>query len=107
MEDTIGRRIKECRLKLGMTQARLAELLFTKKSTISAYENNKIDIKVSILKELAGVLNTTVSFLVDGNDDELSSDVLLGTLLLHRISNEEIRKVAIEQVKLLARLDLK
>lgn len=38
---------------MGMTQEELAEALLTKKSTVSAYENNKIDIKVSILKQIA------------------------------------------------------
>ena len=50
MEKTIGMRIRECRVKMGMTQDELAEALLTKKSTISAYENDKIDIKVSRLQ---------------------------------------------------------
>ena len=39
MEKTIGQRIKECRLKLGMTQQEFAEVMYMPKSTISAYEN--------------------------------------------------------------------
>lgn len=61
MEKTIGMRIKECRVKMGMTQEELAEALITKKSTVSAYENDKIDIKISILKQIAKVLDTSVS----------------------------------------------
>ena len=61
MEKTIGMRIRECRLALGMTQEELAEILLTKKSTVSAYENDRIDIKVSVLKDLAKVLCTNVS----------------------------------------------
>ena len=38
--------MQECRVKMGMKQEKLAEALITKKSTISAYENDKIDIKV-------------------------------------------------------------
>lgn len=53
MNKTIGKRIKECRVKMGMTQEELAEALYTKKCTISAYETGKIDIKVSILNILA------------------------------------------------------
>ena len=45
MEKTLGKKIKEYRLKRGMTQEELAERLFSKKSTISEYENDKIDIK--------------------------------------------------------------
>ena len=39
-------------MKMGMTQEELAEALLTKKSTVSAYENDKIDIKISILKQI-------------------------------------------------------
>ena len=35
MEKTIGQRIKECRIRKGMTQEELAEAMFTRKSTIS------------------------------------------------------------------------
>lgn len=63
MEKTIGMRIKECRVKMGMTQDELAERLLTKKSTVSAYENDKIDIKISILKQIAKELDTTVFYL--------------------------------------------
>ena len=64
--------IQECRVKMGMTQEKLAETLITKKSTISAYENDKIDIKVSVLKDLAKVLCTNVSYLVDGDENDIS-----------------------------------
>lgn len=64
MEKTLGQRIKECRLRKGMTQENMAEALLTKKSTISAYENDKIDIKISVLKEIATVLDTSVFYLV-------------------------------------------
>lgn len=70
MEKTIGMRIKECRLTLGMTQEELADVLQMKKITLSAYENDRIDIKVSILKEIAMGLGTTVAYLVDGEESE-------------------------------------
>jgi transcriptional regulator with XRE-family HTH domain len=41
---TMGGRIKDCRLKVGMTQEALAEKLCTQKSLISMYENDKVDI---------------------------------------------------------------
>lgn len=76
MEKTIGMRIRECRVKMGMTQDELAEALLTKKSTISAYENDKIDIKVSILKEIARLLGTTVAYLADGKEADISAEVM-------------------------------
>ncbi|MGN0365774.1 MAG: helix-turn-helix domain-containing protein [Suilimivivens sp.] len=102
MEKTIGTRIRECRVKMGMTQEELAEALLTKKSTISAYENDKIDIKISILKQIAALLGTTVAYLADGEKTEIGEDVMQVVLLLQGMQNEELRKVAIAQVKLLA-----
>ena len=47
MEKTLGKKIKEYRLKRGMTQEEMADKLLSKKSTVSEYENDKIDIKIS------------------------------------------------------------
>ena len=104
MEKTIGMRIKECRMKMGMTQDELAEALLTKKSTISAYENNKIDIKVSILRDIARVLNTKAGYLMDGDEMGLDIEVMQLVIMLQGIKDENVKKVALEQVKSLAKL---
>lgn len=101
MEKTIGMRIKECRVKMGMTQEELAEALLTKKSTISAYENDKIDIKISILKQIAKELDTTVFYLAGEQDEDISNEVMQMAMVLQQIQNKELRKVAIEQAKVL------
>ena len=49
----------------GMSQEQLAELLCTKKATISAYENDRIDIKSSIVLEIAKALGCTGSYLLE------------------------------------------
>ena len=97
--------IQECRVKMGMTQGKLAETLITKKSTISAYENDKIDIKVSILKDLAKVLCTNVSYLVDGDENDIAPEIMQVAVMLQEIQNKELRKVAIEQMKILVGLN--
>ena len=102
MEKTIGMRIKECRIKMGMTQEELAEALLTKKSTISAYENDKIDIKISILKQIAKELDTTVFYLAGEQDEDISNEVMQMAMVLQQIQNKELRKVAIEQAKVLS-----
>lgn len=104
MEKTIGMRIKECRTKLGMTQEELADALYTKKCTISAYETGKIDIKVSILKDIAKVLNTTAGYLMDGEEVRFNTDVMQVAIMLQEMKNEDVRKVAIEQVKAIGKL---
>ena len=102
MEKTIGMRIKECRVKMGMTQDELAEALLTKKSIISAYENDKIDIKISILKQIAKELDTTVFYLAGEQDEDISNEVMQMAMVLQQIQSRKLRMVAIEQVKVLA-----
>ena len=86
---------------MGMTQEELAEALLTKKSTISAYENDKIDIKISILKQIAKELDNTVFYLAGEQDEDISNEVLQMAMVLQQIQSKELRKAAIEQVKVL------
>ena len=102
MEKTIGMRIRECRIKMGMTQEELADVLQMKKITLSAYENDRIDIKISILKEIAAGLGTTVAYLVEGEESEFGLEVMQVARFLQGIENENLRKAAMEQVKVLA-----
>lgn len=48
--NTIGKRIKACRKEIGYSQEKLAEILYMKKSTISAYENGVHDISCLVLQ---------------------------------------------------------
>lgn len=105
MDMTIGMRIKECRIKMRMTQEELAIKMCTKKQTISAYENDKIDMKISVLFELAKILGTTVSYLVEGEAMEMNEEVKQIGLLIGRMENAELRKVALEQIELLCRFE--
>lgn len=72
---------------------------------ISAYENDKIDIKVSVLKDLAKVLCTNVSYLVDGDENDIAPQIMQVAVMLQEIQNKELRKVAIEQMKILVGLN--
>jgi len=104
MDKTVGMRIRECRMKMGITQEELAAMMCTKKATISAYELDKIDIKVGILREMAPILGTTVSYLADGESCGFSSDVMQIAKMIEELQSEELRKVALEQIKILAGL---
>ncbi len=102
MEKTLGKRIKECRLKKEMTQEDLAEIMLTKKSTISDYENDKIDMKISVLKEIANALGTSVSYLVGEQDGDIKDEIIQMAMALQQIKSKELRKAAVAQVKVLA-----
>lgn len=89
MEKTIGMRIRECRVKKGITQGELAETIYTKKCTISAYETGKIDIKVSLLKDIAKILNTTAGYLMDGDEMGFDADVMQLAMMLQEMKNKD------------------
>ena len=104
MEKTIGMRIRECRVKKGMTQETLADILYAKKSTISEYENDKIDLKFSVLKEIAKALDTSISYLSGEQDEDIDDEVMQMAIALQQIKSKELRRAAIVQVKVLAGL---
>ena len=105
--NTIGSRIKEMRLKKGMTQEQLAEQLCTTKPLISQYENNKIDIKSSIVVELAEIVNTTAGYLVNGEVTADGMDEQMKELMqmFNGLGSEQMKRVALEQMKVLVSLD--
>ena len=103
MEKTIGMRIKKCRNKLGMTQQELADILYIPKTTVSSYERDVVDMKMGTIKELAKALHTTAGFLIDGEAAEFDEDVLSVAMMLQGMP-EELRRVAMEQVKVLGGL---
>ena len=106
MNKTIGQRIKECRKKLGMTQQDLADALYIPKTTVSSYERDVVDMKMGIIKELAKVLHTTVGYLIDGEKMELDADVMQVATMMQEMP-VELRRVAMEQVKVLGKLELR
>ena len=104
---TIGGRIKKRRNDLGLSQENLAEKLFTSKQMISSYENNKTELKVQVVKELAVALGTTSSFLIDGNEAVTYKEETAELVALFNcINKEEVRKIAIEQLRLLTRIHI-
>ena len=100
-EETLGQRIRAQRIRLGMTQEELAEEICLPKSTISAYENDKVDIKSSAIIELSEHLETTPNYLLGSG--ELDSDILEVVCLLKKMS-PELRMVALGQMNALSAL---
>lgn len=100
MKKTLGERIREQRILMQMTQEELAEELCVKKSTISMYENDKVDIKGSILIELSGVLHTSPNYLL--GMEEYEEDLLEIITVYKNLKGSETKQIALEQMKLLA-----
>lgn len=60
----LAERLKEERLKVGMTQEQLAEKIGTKKSYISRIENGKADVQLSTLFKIFQGLGKRVSLTI-------------------------------------------
>ena len=74
---------------------------------ISVYENNKTELKVQVVKELAVALDTTSSYLIDGTVEmEYEAETAEMVSLFNSIYKEEIRKIAIEQLRLLSKTNV-
>ena len=103
MNKTIGQRIKGCRKAMGMTQEELEVVSCIPKSTLSAYECDKVDIRIGTIKELAAIFHTTVGYLIDGDKPEMDEDIMHVVNMLQDMP-EGLRKAAIEQVKVLSKV---
>ena len=105
MEKTMGMRIRECRVKMGMTQEELAEQICCKKSLISQYENDKVDIKGSVIVELAEYLGTTTGYLLNGEVGDVFGEEEKEMLeFMAMLKNSELKKVAVQQIQILTQI---
>ena len=95
-EETLGQRIRAQRIRMGMTQEELAELLYMKKSTISYYENDKKEMRASGLADLAKVLHTTPDYLLGFEKDPFVTEAMR---LLQGIEDEQVKAVLLAQIK--------
>lgn len=69
------------------------------KSTISAYENDKVDIKGSVLVELSEHLDTTLNYLLGVEEKEDDAFVMEMKSLLSQISDEKTKAILLAQIK--------
>lgn len=102
---TIGKRIKKRREELGMTQEQLADVLYIKKNTISYYENDIIDIKISALVNVARALSTSVAYLTGEEPENEREEIAQVLRLVKGIKNDEFLRMAIEQLKVIVATD--
>lgn len=85
----MGDRIKERRLKLSMSQSRLAELTgYKDKTAISHIEAGRIDLPQSKLILIADALKTTPAELLDGGGHYEKSETL--ALAQQLMDNDEL-----------------
>lgn len=69
----IGERIRDIRLKIGMSQKDLAQKTGFTKSYLSQIENSKREPPISTLSKIAYVLNVDMTFLISGETRNTSA----------------------------------
>lgn len=106
-EMTLGGRIRYYRKISGISQEALAAEILVTKQSVSQYEHDRTDMKVSTLETIACVLGVSAGSLVDGvpdvsqdaNDFEIDGSEEDTMLTLFRQMSPRDRKVMIEQMK--------
>lgn len=61
---TFGKKLREYREAKGLSQSELAQVLKTNHSLISKYERDDVKPTIDVVKKLASVLDTSVSYLL-------------------------------------------
>ena len=97
-EETTGQRIKAQRLRQGLTQQELAEQMMIPKSTVSAYENDKINIKSSVVTELSKLLDTDPNYLLGAESADNDFVKEIGHYL-NRIKDKTMQEMLMRQVR--------
>lgn len=94
---SLGTRIRELRQERGLTQEQLGEKLLMRKSTISDYENDVIDIKISVLREIATALHVYPDYFLKG--DDLNPKIRDAVFALSSITDERLLQAALDHIR--------
>lgn len=106
-EETMGQRIKAQRIRIGLTQEQLAEAMCVPKSTISAYENDKVDIKSSVVDELSKHLLTSPNYLHGYKEEqEHDSYVVSAAAIFRSIKDEKVKALLLGQIQLAGKMGM-
>ena len=66
---SFGKKIRERREAKGLSQSELARQLGTNHSIIGKYERDEVKPTIDVVKKIAGILETTVGYLLGESDD--------------------------------------
>jgi len=81
---TFGKKMKECRETKKISQNELAKLIDAHHSIIGKYERDEVKPSIDVVKKIADVLNTTVSYLLSETENQMA---LKDPSMLNRIND--------------------
>lgn len=93
-----GTRIKELRLKKGVTQEQMANALGVTVETVSRIERGVRGASIDLMSILSKYFNTTIDFLVDGKVMEEYNNLLQGLDEIKKAKAIAIMKCVIENL---------
>ena len=96
VKNSVGARIRKYRLDRGLTQEELADQLGIVKSMVSYYENDKVDLKRSVLEDIARALKVSVSCLMEEDEETLDEAELLAAF--RKLKSKKLREYAIKSI---------
>ncbi|HRK54604.1 MAG TPA: helix-turn-helix transcriptional regulator [Cyclobacteriaceae bacterium] len=100
--DSFGKRLRNARLHIGLSQNDLAEQLNTSNKMISRYERDEVKPSIEVALKLAKILNTSVGFLLGEvkfpEDPELES-ILRGILNIPENEQTKIKNTLVSLLK--------
>lgn len=91
-------RLKEARLKKGLSQNDLAKLVEVHVTNISRYERGENKPATNVLIKLANVLDTTSDFLMNGSTSDIASNDITDKELLSLF--KQVNQLATDRKKL-------
>ena len=102
----LGKRIKELRIKKGLTQLELANLLYVNDRTISKWEQERGNPDVNIIPSLAEALGVSIDYLFTGKEyiptkDENKAKAIeyFELLIDQEITNDYTRRLIARQIE--------
>lgn len=94
--DTFGRRLRDRRKEIGLSQNELAKMLETNHSVIGKYERDEVKPSIDVVRKLSKFLDTTIAFLLgeDENQDLFKDPDMLRRLKeINSLPEEDKRHV--------------
>lgn len=90
---TVGQRVKQLRLKNGLTQLQVAEMLGMGRSNYGHIENDRVELESEYATILANKFNTTSDYILMGDEDEtFDPDIRSLQRAAKKMSPEERKK---------------
>ena len=91
---SIGFKIKQRRIELGMSQRELARLMgYTDNSTLARIEQGKVDVSQSRIVQFSKVLNCTIAYLMDWEETEKKNDQIVTLVTRLRLDDDFLKVV--------------